>query len=110
MGNRENRYLTKELRRMLCNAVIQPQSDYACPIRYPNLKEKMKKKIQIMQNKCIRFCLKLDKMHHMSEEEYRLINWLPIHKRVDQYVNFVNITCPYNLNEIFEFAPYSHKK
>ena len=64
----KNRYLTKELRRMLCNALIQPHFYYACPAWYSNLNEKTKKKIQIMQNKCIRFCLKLDKIHHISEE------------------------------------------
>ena len=62
-----------------------------------------------MQNKCIQFCLKLDKMHYISENEFRLINWLPTSKRVDQCINtitynFVNNTCPYYLNEIFEFA------
>ena len=64
-----------------------------------------------MQNKCIRFCLRLDKMHHISEEEVNLINWLPTSKRVDQCINpvtynFVNNTCPYYLNENFEFAPH----
>ena len=67
---KKNKYLTKELRRMLCNALIQLHFDYACPAWYPNLDEKMKKKIQIMQNICIRFCLKLDKMHHVSEKEF----------------------------------------
>ena len=73
---RKNRYLIKELRRMLCNALIQPHFNYACPAWYPNLNEKMQKKIQIMQNKFIRFCLKLDKMRHVSEEEFKSINWL----------------------------------
>ena len=95
----------------MLNALIQPHFDYACPAWYPNLNEKTKKKIQIMQNKCIRFCLKLDKMHHISENEFRLINWLPTSKRVDQCINtitynFVNNTCPYYLNEIFEFAAH----
>ena len=95
---------------MLCIVLIGPHFDYWCPAWYSNLNEKSKKKIQIMQNKCIRLCLKLDKMHHISEEEFRLINWLPTSKRVDQYMNtitynFVNNTCPYYLNEIFEFAP-----
>ena len=97
---RENRYLTKELRRMLCNALVQPHSDYECPAWYPNLNEETKKKIQIMQNKSMRFCLKLDKMHHISESEFKLINWLPTSKRVDQCINtttynFVNNTSPY---------------
>ena len=60
---RKNRYLTKEFRGMLCNALIQPHFDYACPAWYPNLNQKKKVKTQIMHNKCICFCLKLDKMH-----------------------------------------------
>ena len=108
---RKNRFLSPELRRMLCNALIQPHFDYACPVWYPNLTEKMKKKIQITQNKCIRFCLRLDNMHHISEEDFRLINWLPTSKRVDQCINtitlkFASSTCPYYLKEIFEFAPH----
>ena len=91
-------------------ALIQLHFDNGCPAWYPNLNENTKKKIQIMQNKYIPFCLQLDKMHHISEEEFRLINWLPTSKRVDQCIktiiyNFVKNTCPYYLNEIFEFAP-----
>ena len=108
---RKNRYLTKELHRMLCNALIQSHFDYACPALYPNFNEKTKVKIRIVQNKCTHFCLQLDKMHHISEEGFRLINWLPTSKRVDQCkntitYNFVNNTCPYCLNEIFEFVPH----
>ena len=93
---------------MLCNALIQSRVDYACPAWCANLNEK-RKKIQAMQNKCIFFCLKLDKMHVISEEEFKLINWSPTSKRVDQCINaitynFVNNTCLYCLIEIFEFA------
>ena len=50
-------------------------------------------------------------MHHISEEGFRLQNWLPTSKGVDQYINtitfkFVNNSCPYYLKEIFEFAPH----
>ena len=60
---RKNRLQSPELRRMLGKALIQPHFDYVCPAWYPNFTEKTKKKIQIMQNKCIRFCLRLDKIH-----------------------------------------------
>ena len=105
----KNRFLSLEIRKMLCNALIQLHFDYVCPAWYPNLTQKTKTKIQIMQNKCIRFCLRLDKMHHISDEDFRLINWLPTSKRVDQCINkitfkFVNNTCPYCLKDIFEFA------
>ena len=37
---RKNRFLSPELQRMLCNALIQPHFNYACPAWYPNLKKK----------------------------------------------------------------------
>ena len=108
---RKNRFLSPELQRMLCNVLIQPHFDYSCPAWYTNLTEKTKKKIRIMQNKCIRLCLRLDKMHHISDKDFRLINWLSTSKRVDRCINtitfkFFNNTCPYYLKEIFEFAPH----
>ena len=107
---RKNKFLTPTLRRMLCNAIIQPHFDYACSAWYPNLNEKLKKKIQIAQNKCIRFCLKLDKRHHISSKEFESINWLPVNKRVHQCINpitfkFVNNACLHYLNEVYEYAP-----
>ena len=98
---RKNKLLTPELRRMLCNAFIQPHFDYECTAWYPNLTKKKaaEKKIQIMQNKCIRFCLRLDKMQYISLAEFRLINWLSTKERVHQCINaisftFVNKNCP----------------
>ena len=41
---RKNKFLTPTLRRMLCNAIIQPHFDYACSAWYPNLNEKLKKR------------------------------------------------------------------
>ena len=41
---RKNRFLCPELRRMLCNMLIQPNFDYVCPAWYPNLTEKKKTK------------------------------------------------------------------
>ena len=50
-------------------------------------------------------------MHPIYEEDFRLINWLPTSKQVDQCINtttfkFFNNTCPYYLKEVFEFAPH----
>ena len=64
-----------------------------------------------MQNNCIRFCLRLDKMQHISLAEFRSINWLPTKERVHQCINvvtfkFVNKNCPSYLYEIFEFAQH----
>ena len=66
LPNRKNRFLTPSLRRLLCNALMQPHFDYACSAWYPNSTKKLKNRIQTFQNKCIRFCLQLDKMTHIS--------------------------------------------
>ena len=34
---RKNRFLTPTLKRLLCNALIQPHFDYACSAWYPNV-------------------------------------------------------------------------
>ena len=52
--HRKNQFLTPVLRRLLCNALIQPHFYYASSAWYTNLTQKMKNKIQITQNKWIR--------------------------------------------------------
>ena len=95
---------------MLCNAIIQSHFDYACSAWYHNLNEKLKKKIQIAQNKCIQFLLKLDKRRHIFIKEFESINWLPVYKRVHQCINaitfkFASNAGPHYLNEIYDYAP-----
>ena len=107
---RKNKFLTPTLCRMLCNAVIQQQFNYACCAWYPSLNKKLKKKIHIAQNKCIQFCLKLGKRYQISSKEFESINWLPVNKRVHQSINaitfkFVINACPHYFNEVYEYAP-----
>ena len=70
----KNKYLTPNLGRLLCNALIQLHFDYAYSRWYLNLSKKLKNRIHTLQNKCIRFCLQLDKMSHISEKEFETIN------------------------------------
>ena len=81
---RKNRFFDVPLRRFLCNAFIQPQFDYACSAWYPNLTKILKDKLQVTQNKCIRFCLKLKCRKHISNEHLQKLNWLPINQRFKQ--------------------------
>ena len=83
---RKQSFLSYKLRRMLCNALIQPHFDYACSAWYPNLTKNLTKKIQISQNKCIRFCLGLDNRTHIGVNEFKTINWLPVQNRYEQSV------------------------
>ena len=40
-----------------------------------------KSQIQTAQIKCVRFCPNLDKMTHISQNEFEKLNWLPINER-----------------------------
>ena len=108
--HRKNKYLTPNLCRLLCNALIQPHFDYAYSAWYPNVSKKLKNRIQTLQNKSIRFCL--DKMSHISQKEFETINWLLIKERYNQCVNsiafkYFDNQCPHYLNEVFMKAPES---
>ena len=84
---RKNRFLTPQLRRLLCNALIQPHFDYASSAWFPNLNQKFVKKLQSAQNKCIRFCLMLDNKSRISVNEFVKINWLNVNDRFKQCVS-----------------------
>ena len=62
----KNRFLSQPLRRLLGKALIQPHFDYACSAWYPNLNNRLKSKSQILQNKCICFCLNLNSRAHIG--------------------------------------------
>ena len=88
---RHNRYLSFPLRRLLCNAMIQPFFDYACNACYPNINKKLKNCLQAAQNKCIRFCLKLDDRFRLKSKEFERINWL-LSNRESHSVLYVTYT------------------
>ena len=79
--NRKNKFLSPVLRRLLCNALIHAHFDYLSSAWYPNITQKMTNKIQTMQNKCIRYCLQLGEMTHISKNEFETLNWLPVKDR-----------------------------
>ena len=48
---RKNIFLSQPLRRLVCNALIQPHFDYACSPWYPNPNNILKSKLQIYTTK-----------------------------------------------------------
>ena len=85
--HRQNR-LTLPLRRLLCNALTQPLFDYACTVWFSNLSKRLKLCLQASQNKCIRFCLELDKRSKTRVEEFLQLNWLNVLDRNLQFIVF----------------------
>ena len=76
----------------------------------PKRNTKTKKTFQVMQNKCIRFCLQVDKMSTISHKEFKDLNLLPAINRFEQcfistVFKFMNDNCPYYFNGVFKFAP-----
>ena len=104
---RKNKFLSPQLRRLLCNALMQPHFDYACSVWYPNLIKKFKTKIQTLQNKCVRFCLQLDNGTHVGITEFKMINWLLVDYRFRQCLaanvfKFFDDRCPLYMKNVFD--------
>ena len=103
---RKQSFLSSSLKRLLCNALIQPHFDFASPAWYPCLTKKFRKKIQVAQNKCIRFCLNLGESSHIGATEFKAINWLPTKERFEQCVcvgifNFFAKSAPSYISEMY---------
>ena len=104
---RKNKFLSQPLCRLLCNCLIQPHFDYACSTWYPNLNNRLKSKLQILQNKCICFCLNLDSKTHIGLVEFEKINWLTINDRFEQCISSMTFECfnylrPLYMNDVFK--------
>ena len=74
---------------------------------YSNLNNRLKSKLQILQNKCIRFCLNLDSKAHIGLTEFEKINWLPINDRFKQCISsvifkFFNFFSSLYMNNVFK--------
>jgi len=103
---RQGKYLNPRLRRMLCNTLIQPHFDFACSAWYPNLTNGLKSKLQIAQNKCIRYCLFLGNREGIRYKHLKEINWLPVKDRVNQFIvasvyKFFNKLAPLYMTDVF---------
>ena len=46
----------------------------------------LKNRLQVTQNKIIRFVLKMDPRSHVGANEFKSIGWLPVSRRVDQII------------------------
>ena len=106
---RKNQVLDVSLRRLLCNALILPHFGYACAAWYSNLMMKLKYNWQVIQNKCIKFCLKLQCKEYISNEHFQKLNWLPINQRFKQCATsavfkFVQSKSPVYMNQVFRLA------
>ena len=104
---RKNKFLSPQLRQLLCNRLIQPHFDYACSVWYSNLNKKFKTKLATLQNKCVCFCLQLNNRAYVGITEFKKINWLPVAYRFRQCLaanvfKFFDDKCPLYMKDIFD--------
>ena len=111
--HRKNDFLTPDLRCLLCNTLIQPHFDYVCSSWFPNLNQKLKRKLHTTQNKCIRFYLQLSSRTRLTFQHLEKINWLPIKERVHQSIlsrvyKSLNNDSPIYMSNMFKTASQSN--
>ena len=63
-------------------------------------------RLQAAQNKCIRFCLKLNDRSSIKSKDFEKIKWLPIHEKISQcslysIYNFFAKNCPNYFDETY---------
>ena len=83
---RKGSFLTEHTKKLLIMSLVQCHFDYACSFWYHGLSKRWKDKLQVTQNKLARFVLNLPHRSHIGKEQFQLLNWLPVEKRVQQII------------------------
>ena len=81
---RQGHFLNSELRKTLCTALIQCHLDYCCTAWYQSLSNVLKQKLQVVQNKIVRFVLKLPPRSHIGQTQLDALHYLNVSDRVSQ--------------------------
>ena len=106
--------LSQNLRKKLSTALLQCHFDYCATAWYPSLSIKMKRKMQITQNKIVRFVLNLGPREHIGQLELNSLGFLNVNDRVEQlrlnqvYKIYHN-SSPVYLTSGFELLANAHK-
>ena len=69
---------------MIVLAMVQSHYDSACAMWFSRISISAKKRLQIVQNKVIRFKLGIPPRAHLGCSEFRRVNILPVKYRADQ--------------------------
>ncbi len=81
---RQGQKFSKITKKTLCQSLVQSHLDYAISSWYAAMTQKAKNKLQILQNKMIRFTLDLGPRTHITEEHMKELNMLRIPNRIKQ--------------------------
>ena len=73
--DRKKQLLDVSFHRLLCNASNWPHFDHTCIVRYPNKTKKLQDKLQVTQNKSIKFCFGTYREHKRYGINIKLTLW-----------------------------------
>ena len=68
---RKQKFLNLHSKKLLVMSLIQCHFGYACSLWYPGLLQLLRNRLQVTQNKMIRFVLKLDPISHIGSDEFK---------------------------------------
>lgn len=102
-----------ELRKLLCNSLIQCHFDYASSSWYSGLTKQLKSKLQVAQNKVIRYIHGYNSRKSLKCIDFSSIGWLNVENRVKQLrLNHVhkifNKKCPSYMYDNFDLKSDVH--
>ena len=100
---RQANYLNQNCRKLLCSALIQCLFDYASSSWFSGLNSKFKNKLQITQNKMVRFITSRGPRSHVGQQERSKIGYLNVADRV-KFLRLCHAQKVFNNS----CAPYPH--
>ena len=108
-------FLNYHTKRLLARSLVQCQFDYVFPVWFYSLTQDLKNKLQVTQNRLIKFVLDLDLRSHISRDHFIKLNWFPVPSRMDQilFSHVFMILCdkaPCYMKENFNPASNIHKQ
>jgi hypothetical protein len=109
---RNSKCLSFTCRKLLCSALIQFQYpfDYSCSSWYESLNKSLKKKLQVAQNKVIRFIKDYHPRTSLTPSDFTDVNMLNIENRVrlNHMHTFFYNKCPTYMKTNFARMPDIH--
>jgi hypothetical protein len=110
---RQRHCLNMNMRKTLCNSLVQCHFDYASSSWYSGISKKLKSRLQVTQNKVVRFICGYDYRTSLKVSDFCKIGWLTIENRVKQLRlnhvhNIFNNNCPSYLHNNFSLVSKTH--
>ena len=81
---RQANFLDQRIKKILCSALVLCLFDYSISSWYGGVLAQMSESLQIAQNKVIRFIFGKDARYHITDDDYKALNFLNIHNRAKQ--------------------------